>query len=96
MKQPYEIIQIPYLSEKAGHQQELFNKVSFKVDARANKIEIKQAVETIFNVKVASVRVMNYMGKVKRVRFRSGSRPSWKKAICTLRPGSVIDFMGSK
>jgi large subunit ribosomal protein L23 len=96
VKQPYEIIQIPYLTEKAGHQQELLNKVAFKVDVNANKIEIKQAVEKIFNVKVSSVRVMNYQGKVKRVRFRSGSRAAWKKAICTLQPGSTIDFLGSK
>ena len=96
MKHPYEIIQVPYLTEKAGHQQELLNKVAFKVDPRANKIEIKQAIEKIFNVKVSTVRVMNYQGKVKRVRFRAGSRPAWKKAICTLKPGSTIDFMGSK
>ena len=68
------------------------NKFTFVVRRDANKLEIKQAVEEIFGVHVLEVRTMNNHGKVKRLGFRKGRRPDWKKAIVTLRKGDRIDL----
>ncbi|HPN72494.1 MAG TPA: 50S ribosomal protein L23 [Candidatus Omnitrophota bacterium] len=67
------------------------NKYLFKVDSRANKIEIKNAVENVYKVKVDSVNVMIVRGKKKRVRLKQGMTPSWKKAIVTLKPENRIE-----
>jgi large subunit ribosomal protein L23 len=66
--------------------------LSFEVDRRANRIEIKKAIETIFNVRVASVKTMQITGKTKQRGRITGKRRDWKKAIVTLRPGERIDF----
>jgi len=67
--------------------------LTFKVDKKANKIEIKGAVEEIFNVKVASVRTVQYDGKMKRRGRIEGRRPAWKKAYVTLRKGEpMVDY----
>jgi large subunit ribosomal protein L23 len=63
-------------------------KYAFKVDRNANKIEIKNAVEELFKVKVKSVNTINVSGKMKRMGAHSGRRPNWKKAIVTLEQGS--------
>ena len=69
------------------------NKYLFKVDASANKMEIKRAVEDFFKVKVLKVHTMNYEGKLRRERsFRYGRRPDWKRAIVTLREGDKIEL----
>ena len=88
----HEIIIRPLITEKTSIQKEMFNKVSFEVDRRANRIEIKKAVETVFNVRVASVKTMQIMGKTKQRGRITGKRRDWKKAIVTLLPGERIDF----
>ena len=88
----HEIIKRPLITEKTSIQKELFNKVTFEVDRRANRIEIKQAIESIFNVRVASVKTMQITGKTKQRGRITGKRRDWKKAIVTLLPGERIDF----
>lgn len=90
MKTPYDIISKPLLTEKGSKMKEAQNKIVFKVARDANKIEIKKAVEEIFNVKVLKVATMNFLGKTKRTRLRKGKRSDWKKAIVTLKPGEKI------
>ncbi len=67
-------------------------KYTFAVDPRANKTQIKQAVQEIFNVKVRSVHTMNVPGKERRVGVHLGRKPDWKKAIVTLEEGQRIEF----
>ena len=88
----YDIIKRPLITEKTSIQKELNNQVSFEVDRRANRIEIKRAVENIFSVRVASVQTMQVSGKVKRRGRIEGKRRNWKKAIVRLMPGERIDF----
>ena len=67
--------------------------LTFRVDTKADKTEIKKAVEEIFNVKVAAVRTVNYDGKMKRRGRQEGRRPNWKKAYVTLRKGEpMVDY----
>ena len=90
MKNTHEVIKHMMRTEK-GSNMLVDNKYIFKVDRRANKIEIKNAVENIYNVKVSSVNLMNVKGKKKRVRFREGLTSAWKKAIVTLKPDNRIE-----
>jgi len=80
------------ITEKATLQKERENKVTFVVAKDANKAEIKEAVEKLFNVKVLKVNVMNVRGKRRRFRWIEGKRPDWKKAIVTLSPADRIEF----
>jgi large subunit ribosomal protein L23 len=86
----YQIIKCPIVTEKTTKLAEK-NKYTFQVDKNANKIEIKQAVEALFNVKVVSVNVINEVAKAKRVGQHSGFKPAVSKAIVTLAEGSKID-----
>jgi len=88
----YDIIKRPLITEKTSIQKEDFNQVTFEVDQRANRVEIKKAVEQIFKVSVASVRTMHVNGKAKTRGRIVGKRKDWKKAIVTLHPGERIDF----
>lgn len=88
----HEIIKKPLITEKTSIQKELYNQVSFEVDRRANRIEIKRAIETIFNVSVSGVKTMQVTGKIKQRGRIVGRRRDWKKAIVTLMPGERIDF----
>ena len=88
----YEIIKRPVITEKTNIQKEQANQISFEVDPRANRIEIKRAVEKIFNVKVSDTHTMNVRGKVKRRGRILGKRRNWKKVIVTLMPGERIEF----
>jgi len=88
----YDIIRRPLITEKTNVQKEEFNQISFEVDPNANRIEIKRAIEKIFNVRVADVRTMRMQGKVKRRGRITGRRKNWKKAIVKLMPGERIDF----
>ena len=88
----YDIIKRPLNTEKTNIQQDEANQVSFEVDRRANRIEIRKAVETAFNVKVKTVNTIQVKGKRKRRGRTLGKRKSWKKAVVTLMPGSRIDF----
>ena len=88
----HEIIIRPLITEKTSIQKEMNNQLSFEVDRRANRIEIKQAIESIFNVRVAAVKTMQITGKIKRRGRITGKRSDWKKAIVKLMPGERIDF----
>ena len=88
----YEIVRRPLITEKTTIQKEAFNQVTFEVNRKANRVEIKRAIEKIFNVRVAVVRTMQITGKVKRKGRILGKRKDWKKAIVTLMPGERIDF----
>jgi large subunit ribosomal protein L23 len=92
MKRPQEIIIRPLITERAARMTERQNKVVFEVATDANKKEIKEAVETLFEVKVALVHTMNIKGKLKRMGRFEGRRPSRKKAIVTLAEGHRLDF----
>jgi large subunit ribosomal protein L23 len=80
------------LTEKATRLKAKFNQVVFEVARDANKIQIRDALERLFKVKVLSVNTLVQRGKVKRVGRRELKRPNWKKAIVTLRPGDNIEF----
>ena len=88
----HEIIIRPLITEKTSIQKELYNQLTFEVDRRANRIEIQQAIESIFNVRVADVKTMQVTGKTKQRGRITGKRRDWKKAIVKLMPGERIDF----
>lgn len=86
------MIKEPHITEKANLQKEMGNQISFKVDRKANKIEIRQAVESLLKAKVLEVRTLNVKGKLRRMGRNAGKKPDWKKAIVRLAPGENIDF----
>lgn len=88
----YHVIKKPLVTEKANRQKELFNQISLRVDRRANKIEIRRAVESLLKTKVVDVKTMNLRGKSRRVGRNVGRRPDWKKAIVTLAQGKSVEF----
>ncbi|PKN80311.1 MAG: 50S ribosomal protein L23 [Candidatus Cloacimonetes bacterium HGW-Cloacimonetes-1] len=93
MIHPRNILVAPLITEKTGIQMESNNTYTFKVSINANKIEIKNAIEKIFAVKVTNINTIRMMGKPKRLGKYNGYRPNWKKAIVTLRAGDKIaDF----
>ena len=91
-KDPRSIIERPLITEKNQLLQDKENKYVFEVARYANKLEIKQAIEVIFDVRVESVRTMRMQGKIKRMGRFEGRRPNWKKAIVKLTDGDVIDL----
>ena len=94
MKDLFHVIKTIQLSEKATLLQENQNAYVFKVDRKATKLEIKQAVEKLFGKKVVSVNTANYQGKKKRERRADfGRTASWKKAIVKLKEGETIDLV---
>jgi len=95
MKSLHDIIRAPLISEKGTLLTESANQVLFKVRPDANKIEVKQAVETLFKVKVVHVRMARYLGKMRRIGKNMGRRSDWKKAYVTLKEGDKIDFFGA-
>jgi large subunit ribosomal protein L23 len=94
MKPLHQIIKKPLVTEKSSLQKDAGQVVAFEVALDANKVEIKQAVEKAFNVKVAGVNTCVVAGKVKRVGRNFGKRSNRKKALVTLAEGSTIDFFG--
>jgi large subunit ribosomal protein L23 len=88
----YQIIKAPLITEKGTGLKGLHNQIVFKVDKRANKVEIRQAVETLFKTKVSGVKTMNMRGKTRRMGRNIGKRADWKKAIVKLAPGENIEF----
>lgn len=88
----YDIIRGPVVTEKTTIQKELNNQVTLRVDKRANRVEIKDAVEKTFDTKVKQVRTVQVKGKVKQRGRIIGKRRDFKKAIVTLMPGQRIDF----
>ena len=94
MKEAFEQIQTVILTEKATLLSEKHNQYVFRVNPKANKIEIKRAVEQLFRKTVVGVNTANFAGKKKRERTASfGRRPHWKKAVVTLKEGEKIDLV---
>ena len=89
---PRQIIHKPIITEKSTIEREISNIVSFAVDPRSNKLEIKAAVEALFDVKVIDVRTARVRGKMRRMGKHAGRRPDWKKARVRLREGDSIEF----
>ena len=92
MKDIYQVIKRPLITEKSNICRVEQNQVTFEVSRQANKLEIKRAVEAIFKVKVLKVRTLQVAGKVKRIGRNIGKRSNWKKAIVTLSKEDKIDF----
>ena len=90
MRPHHQLIKGPIITEKSHLQKADGNKVSFRVDSSANKIEIRKAIEALFKVKVLEVNTISVMGKSKRLGRTEGKRSDWKKAIVTLAPGDKI------
>jgi large subunit ribosomal protein L23 len=88
----YQVLKRPLITEKGTRQKEQSNQMIFEVDRRANKVMVRNAVESIFRVKVLSVKLMNVKGKERRVGRHAGTRSDWKKAIVRLGPGENIEF----
>ena len=88
----YKVIKAAHITEKGSLQKEIQNQIAFKVDRKANKVEIRRAVETLFKTKVVHVKTMNMKGKRRRVGRNLGRRADWKKAIVKLAPGESIEF----
>ena len=86
------IIKRPVVSEKSTLQKEVSNQLTFEVDRKANRIEIKKAIQSLFSVQVNAVRTMQIKGKYKQRGRIIGKRRDWKKAIVTLKPGERIEF----
>ena len=88
-----DVIRRPLITEKSTGLREVANTVAFEVNRRANRIEVKAAVEVQFKVKVAEVRILTVHGKVRRQGRFVGRRPDWKKAYVRLAPGEKpIEF----
>ena len=88
----HDIIRRPIITEKTTNQKEAFNQFSFEVAPKANRVEIKKAIEDVFSVRVSAVRTLHIRGKLKRRGRILGRRRSWKKAVVTLMPGERIEF----
>ena len=90
--QPHQILLRPLVTEKGVHRATRNNQYAFEIHKQATKADVKDAVEHLFNVKVAKVRTQNRKGKARRFRFRIGRTGDWKKAIVQLDPEHRIDF----
>jgi len=88
---PFEVIKTVRLTEKGTRQAEKYNQYTIVADPRANKTQIRQAVQELFKVKVTRVNTLNVRGKHRRLRtLQAGKAPNWKKAIVTLKEGDKI------
>jgi large subunit ribosomal protein L23 len=94
MKDIYQVIKGPLITEKSTRNREQINQYAFIVDRRANKAEIKEAIEKLFKVKVAEVHTQNMRGKPRRFRQFRSREPHWKKAWVTLKEGTIEIFQG--
>ena len=92
----FKVLLGPHISEKATVLADSRNQFVFKVDTTATKLEIKKAVEQLFNVKVKAVSTLNVKGKTKRTVRGLGKRNDWKKAYVSLQPGQDIDFASAE
>lgn len=95
MRDPWRIIVRPLITEKGTLLKERANQYLFEIARGANKIEVKQAVEALFNVKVLDVRTISVKGKRRRLGRFVGRTPDWKKAVVTLKEGQSIEFFES-
>lgn len=92
MKEPRAIVRRAMITEKGSRMREKQNRYTFQVSTDANKIEIKNAIQSIFKVEVLDVHTINVEGKLKRLGRTTGRRSSWKKAIVTLKEGQTIEL----
>ena len=93
MNRRQDVLKLPIITEKSTHVKDELRTVAFRVMRDANKLEIKDAVEKIFKVRVQSVRTAHFHGKKRRQGRHSGRRPDWKKAYVTLKKGEkMIEF----
>jgi large subunit ribosomal protein L23 len=92
----YDIIRRPLDTEKLDKARDARNEYAFEIDRRANKLEVKSAIEGLFKVKVTGIRTMVVRGKEKRIGKSVGQRPNWKKAIVTLKEGDAIHLFEGK
>ena len=90
--QYYEVVRRPLVTEKTTVLQGLRNQFTFEVADTANKLEVKKAIETLFNVKVVAVNMVSMPAKRRRVFGRPGHTPAWKKAVVTLKADDSIDI----
>jgi len=90
IKNPYQILKKPVITEKSVDAKERARTLCFQVDTHATKVEIREAVQTVFKVKVDSVRTSIYHGKTRRRGRTSGRQPDWKKAFVKLKAGEKI------
>src|ERR1700722_9672128 len=95
MRSVYDVIKRPIVSEKSTALAEVGNRYAFEVAPQANKQEIRDAVQQLFNVRVREVRTMMVHGKLKRMARSEVKRPNWKKALVTLAEGQKIDFFNT-
>ena len=94
MKDPREVIIRPVITEHSYDMMEK-NTYTFEVAKTSNKVEIRQAIEAIFNVSVVKVNTLNVKPKPKRVRYQKGLTRTWKKAMVTLKEGDTIELFGA-
>ena len=92
----FDVIRRPIDTEKLNRLRDRENKYGFEVDMRASKTEVKQAVESLFKVKVTDVKTAIVRGKRRRIGRSEGMRPNWKKAIVTLKEGDAISIFEGK
>ena len=93
-KRMMEIIIGPIISEKSTQMSDSDQQIAFRVSKDAQKLEIKKAIENLFEVKVKKIWTMNVKGKAKTFRRKIGYRPDWKKAYVSLEEGNDVDFLG--
>ena len=89
---PYQVLRRPIITEKSSFQSDNLSRYTFEVDVRANKHQVKEAVQEVFSVDVVAVNVIRVRGKQRRWGKVLGRTKDWKKAIVTLRPGQSIQF----
>jgi large subunit ribosomal protein L23 len=92
----FEIIKRPLDTEKLDRMRDRENKFAFEIDLKANKTEVKQAIEQLFKVKVLDVKTSIVRGKFRRIGRSEGQRSNWKKAIVTLKEGDAIQLFEGK
>jgi large subunit ribosomal protein L23 len=92
----YQVLLNPRVTEKTARVGDDSNQYVFEVSRDANKAEIRAAVESLFEVNVESVRIVNVKGKSKAFRMRPGKRSNWKKAYVRVQEGQSLDFLGSE
>ena len=90
--EPHQVLLRPFVTEKGVHRATRHNQYAFEVHRDATKLDVREAVEALFNVKVEKVRTQNRKGKLRRYRFRYGRTSDWKRAIVQLKPEHKIDF----
>ncbi|MHB0858399.1 MAG: 50S ribosomal protein L23 [Anaerolineae bacterium] len=88
----YEVLKRPIMTEKSSYMVDALHRYTFEVDRRANKLQIREAVETAFGVKVVDVNLMTVRGKQRRLGRHVGRTSDWKKAVVTVAPGESISF----